>query len=493
MPVFDLTRLLGRVGSAAATQPAAAEPGTVIGRTERDTPVVWPLPSSKAGHVAVLAASGAGKTVLVAHALATEFVAAVTASPETEQPSIVVVDPKNDLTTGVCQALAAADPALLARVTVLDPFSASGFPFNLCHLPLGATPLDIRADQLTSLVAEMSTSGAGVKIGIGARQRELLLHATLASLACEHESRNILWALDALQLPDGLKLLARCTTSQRAKMMLSTAEPSDELKASCASRLRSAFAASEQLERLVTPPTCVSFSELLQPGRIVLVPLGSPPGGLVQLTEFWANLIIRLLVEHLMERPSPWRGHHVRIVVDEAQVVAPALSDVAERVLTVARSRGLSFIALTQGTTLLNAASPTLLRVLATNAPLKIIGRLAAPDAELLSRELAPGKGSDESSGAVRSRFTASVTNLEDREFFALRPGSRERFSAAHVDMCAWHEAAERHSDAIAALEARMALPAPSPRATLAVAQPQKRRTPDQPARERGRKGGRWA
>jgi hypothetical protein len=479
--------------SAPASEPSD---GTVLGVTERSMPVVLPFPTAeRAAHAVVLAASGAGKSILTASALTREFATlAARADAETMCPCYVVLDPKGDLVSAVLQSVAASTPQALNRITFVNPFSPGGVAFNVCRLPLGATPVDIRADQITNLVAEMSTSSASVKIGIGARQRELLLHVILGVLDCDHDARSIMWCLDALQEPGGLKTLARLTRSERARSMLVTADPSDELMASCASRLRSAFAASAQLERLVTAEHCIDFAEVLRPGRILLIDLGSPPGGLVQLTEFWANLIVRLLVEHLLERRSPWSGHHIRVVIDEAQIVAPSLASVAELLLTTGRSRGLSLVTLSQGTTLLNAASPTLLRVLMTNTPLRIIGRLSAPDAELLAKEVTPKPGSDDSASVVRSRLVSAVTNAPDRQFFALRPGSRERFAALPVDVQAWAAAAIAHESAIAALQAQLAVPATSAsRVKLSsVAVASKRQAKEQPARDRSRKGGRW-
>lgn len=452
-----------------APAPPTMEPGVVLGESGRGRDIVWPTPSlERAGHAVVLAASGAGKTVMVGSALVRELVAAETL-PNEQWPAALVVDPKGDLVAIVLAALAAEAPHRLQDVRYLDPFG-QGFAFNLCHLALGDTPLDIRATQLASLVAEVSTaSGAARHLGVGARQVDALVHVLLAALDSEHEAASVLWALDALVLNDGFKRLASVTRSQRAKQFLLHARLADELRASTASRLRASFAASDQLERLVTVPSCVQFDDLLAPGRITLIDLGRPTGGLTSLQSFFANVLVRLAVEHLMERPSPWTGHAVRMVVDEAQVVAPVLSDVAERVLTTGRSRGVSLVTLSQGTTLLADASPTLLRVLMTNSPLKLIGRLSAPDAELLAREQAAPPGIDDPVSRVRQRFSSAVTNLEDRSFFALLPGARHRFETRTEPLAEWELASRAGRDTLDAVRARLAVPAnQSPRVGLA-------------------------
>lgn len=469
--IIDLTGVGTMVGRLRGERKAvkSATPGVLVGQTHTGAPVVWPAPSAeRASHALVLAASGAGKTVMVASALLAEAMEAATRTPEGGQTT-VVVDPKGDLVSVMLQGLTFAAPDKLSDVVYLNPFSAGGFPFNLRLLSRSNTPLDIRAMQLANLVSQVSTAtGAQAHLGTGARQVDVLLHLLLGALDSVRPEGTVLWALDALTESKGLKMLAGLTAWARAKVFLASSFLSDELRASCASRLRTAFAATGQMERIVTAPACVQFADMLAPGRIVLIDLGEPPGGLQALQSFWANMLVRLLVEHLMERPSPWTGHHVRLVVDEAQIVAPVLADVAERVLTTGRSRGVSLVVLSQGTALLNEASDTLLRVLLTNTNVKFIGRLAVADAQLLAKEQSPRAGIDESIAAVRDRFLTSVCNLKDREFYALTPGSREKFTTAIVDMAAWKQAAERHAAEIEAVKTRLALPVNlPPRLTL--------------------------
>lgn len=460
-----LWRQLARRRSA----PDLPSDAVVVGTTGRGAPVLWPRPSAeRASHVTVLAASGAGKTILVANALIAEMLSESTDSNRTPE-SVLVVDPKGDLIAALVHGLAALAPHRLADVVYLDPFSPSAFPFNLCKLALGKTPLDIRAAQLATLVSEVSTAtGAQKHLGAGSRQLDVITHVLLGGMDCHHPQASVLLALDALTVPKGLQALAKLTRSARARQFLSSAILSDELRASCAARIRTAFAASDNLERLVTAPACVQFGDMLAPGRLVLVNLGEPTGGLLALQTFWANMLVRLAIEHLLERPSPWTGLHVRLVVDEAQIVAPVLSDVAERVLTTGRSRGVSLVTMSQGTTLIADASDTLLRVLLTNTPTRIVGRLSAPDAALFAKELTPKPGTDESVKTVREKFTTAVTNLPDREFFVLTPGGRERFRSVDVDLDSWREAAAARAAEIEAVKARLALPSTTgPRLTL--------------------------
>lgn len=443
--------------------------GVPVGILADNSILTWPAPSSvQSSHGTVLAASGAGKTVMVAHAIAEEF-AGQDDVEETGAASYLVVDPKGDLAQHLIGAVADICPERLTNIHYLNPFSQTAFPFNLAKLGRGQTPVDIRAAQLADLVDKASTAtGSRKDLGIGARQVDVLLHVLLGAFDTEHQDASVLWALDALTQPQGALHLSNLTRSRRAREFLRTMKLNDELRASCSSRLRSAFAMTEQLERLVSAPGSIQFTELLAPGQLCLVDLGQPPGGLVQLSTFWANLVVRLAIEHLLERPSPWGGHHCRLVIDEAQIVAPVLSDVAELILTTGRSRGISLITLSQGTILLAQASISLLQVLLTNTRHKFIGRLAAPDAELLAREQSKRSGVDESTQVVRERFATRVCNLQDRDFFYLSPGARQRFRTLDIDLASWRQVEVEQADAIGRMKTCHSLPERhGPRVTL--------------------------
>lgn len=466
--------------------PVALPDEPVIGRGKDEYPITWPMPTlEKTASQLILGSSGCGKTLLCANGLVQEL-----ANEDEDRLAVFIVDPKGDLVEAVLQGLAAVAPHRLGDVFYLDPFSEEGFPFNLNLLTLGRTPIDVRSAQIAELVATVSTAmGAQKHLGVGARQVDVLTHLILGSLTCPDPRANVLWALDALTTMGGFKRLAGLTTSARAKHFLSSSRLAAELKASSSSRLRSALAMSEQLERLVAAPDCIQWEELLAPGKITVLHLGQPTGGMASLREFYGNLICRLAIDFLLSRPSPWRGHHVRMVVDEVQIVAPALSDSAEAILTTGRSRGVSLTAISQGTILIERASETLLRTLFTNSPLKFIGRLSAPDAEMLAREQAPKQGTDENVAAVRSRFSTSVCNLEDRQFFRLLPGDSRRFRTADVDMEAWRKASEEREEEIRKVKTRLALPPDMrPRVTLAEATDLPSSSEGRPRKKRARK-----
>lgn len=450
-----------------------ASSGTLIGHAEGSRPIVYPAPSvEQAQHTLIAAGSGSGKTALEANLCTQEIEQSRTLPPE-HRPCFFVLDLKGDLIQGIVQGISAVAPERLADVRYLNPFQG-GFPFNLVKLPLGETPVDIRCTQLAGLIAVTSTAtGAQAHLGAGSRQIDAITHVNLGCHTTARPDASLIWGVDAFLAPDGLKQLAALTTNRRAKQFLEAAHLSEELRSSCASRMRAALAASETLEKMIASPDCLSLADLFLPGNIVLCDLGKPIGG-PALQRFHANLYVRLAVEHLMERPSPFPGHHVRLIIDECHIVAPVLSDVAEQVLTVGRSKNLSLTLITQQTALLGSASDTLLGVLWANCPTKILGRLSASDANLISREITPTRGTGERLHAVQSRFAASVATLRDREFFWMRPGGiRERFTSLTIDVHAWQEAAERQESQIAAARKRLALPGNQPpRVTLAEASP---------------------
>lgn len=464
MPVFDFTKLaLALKSKKKPAQESTPENAVTIGTNEEGGSVLWPAPSLETASniaVACLGASGKGKSIVISNAIVSEFINEHRLkSDEKMRTAYTVIDPKGDIIKYSISSLVCNAPELLSDVVYLNPFEG-GFPFNLTKLPVGKTPLDIRAWNLAQLVGTVSTGiGTQAHLGQGARQIDVLSNVILAALDTSFPNGSLLWSYDALSLQDGFSKLASVTDSDRAKQFLLSTRLNDELRISCASRMRTAFAMTEQLERLMCADSCLDFSSLCSPGKMILIDLGQPTGGMTTLTNFWANLLVRQIVDALMERESPYFGHHVRIVADEAQIIAATLDDVAERLLTTGRSRGLSLVTMSQGTTLINSASPTLLRVLLTNTPTKLIGRLAAEDSVLLSKEQAPSLGSDESVGQLRAKFSAAVCNLADRQFYYLFPGrGRLRFTSKQVDMEAWKKAETERSDEIETMKKRFAV-----------------------------------
>lgn len=473
----------------------APEDGTLLGTSDRGTRVAWPSPSAaRASHGLVLAGSGAGKTVLLAATALGELLRD-RKKPKRERMAVFAADPKGDLVELLLTGIAAECPEALSDVRYLDPFTETGgYPFNLAKIARKAVPPDVWAVILASLVGIVSTSiGDQKHLGTGQRQQDVLQHVLLAVADSDHPHASPLWALEALSTGKaGVVRLARATRSDRARQFLLSTDLGAELRASCAARLRSAFALTSGLARMTASPRCLDLDDCLSPGAITLANFARAPAGFVPLTAFQSNAFTRMVVDHLYARTSPWKGHHARLWLDEAQILAPVLSDVAERIFTTGRSFGISAVIASQGTALLKAAGgETLLRVLMTNAPMKLVGRLSAPDAELLGREQAPGAGVDTSLTEVRSRFVGAVTNLKDREFLRVLPGETTRFRSKDVDLEAWDAASTALEADLTATKRRLALaPDAEQAASLEAAIPEgaQSNAPRSPARGRRRR-----
>ena len=195
--------------------------GVGIGRASDNTPVTFPpYVHGVANHSLVFGASGAGKSVLMANTLVSRIVEEAQTEPY-KRNSIIVIDPKSDLINHIIAGIAAAAPDRLSDITVLDPFNV-GFASNLCHQrKMAPMHHEIRAGKYADIVGSVSTgTGTQRHLGIGARQRDVLLHLLLATLECGDPRRTVLWAEDALMQKGGLKALASITNDGRAKQWL---------------------------------------------------------------------------------------------------------------------------------------------------------------------------------------------------------------------------------------------------------------------------------
>ena len=191
-----------------------------------------------------------------------------------------------------------------------------------------------------------------------------------------------------------------------------------------------------------------------------------------QLQDIWSNLTLRSVCQFLLQRPSPATDEpHVRLVIDEAHTVIPAITDMALTLWTTGRSRNISLVVCTQNLGTIVKNDPDLLPVILGNSPTKFIGRLDADDARVLARAQTPSPGVDESIGEVQARFLATVTSLPDREFIALTPGERRRFRSMDLDVDGWDKAFKDRACEIEAVKARFALPPDDGLAPVTLAQ----------------------
>jgi|GEM_PF-1942370 len=450
-----LGRLVARLLGWVRPRRAVATGGTdrnILGHDRHGDPVEWPRPDiAVAGSVLCLAASGAGKTEMLAGAISRELAGDSEGNDIAKRIAHTVVCTKGDIVHRVHAAILASCPARAGDVVLLEPFGGRAVPpLNLCKLEGDHDPA-VLAVQLADLLAKTSASVGDARVaGLGARQIDVLAQLFEAALACEHEDRSLLWALDALNDKGGLALLGKLTSSKRSKrFLLSGTAISDELTASCASRIRSAFALTPTIEAMISAPTCVPIvsNGVLGPGKVLLVDIAGAPT--TTLRDVFANLLLRLVFDQALSRPSPWKGWPLRVTVDEAHTVAPTLADVAELVATTGRSKGISATYSLQSAVLLESHSRTLLEVLVGNARASIIGRVSAEDAKRFARTRAPQPGVEESFNAIQAAFAAGAANARNREFFYLTPGTQRRFRSADIPVRDWDEAAQRFASEI--------------------------------------------
>lgn len=449
--------------------PSSAERsvGDIIYALDEHGAPVWrsrPSPAA-AAHALVLGASGCGKSVREASYLARAIIWDYLNLPPHQRMCLTVVDAKGDLVELLLQALCSEAPPhlvpeILGHTSVVDPFSrdpSAMVPLNFVHASWGDQPPGVTALMLSAIIGSASTASSSTqKVQMGGRQTELLTMAILACLTTGLREASLLWALDAIQ-SGNLAALGRRSTSQRASAYLCTVEPSPELLASTAARLRM-LAIYEELETSIgTPGLCISADALTQPGQITLIELGRAP--LPGLAEIFGSTLVRQVGEHLLARPNATVAqlHPSLLVVDEAQVVAGAIEDIGVRMLAVGRSKSIAATVLSQSTLILQNRAPELMAAFSTNAAARSIARMSVPDCEQWVRGVAPQPGGSESLGAIRSRLLSQVATLPNREFFYLDASAniRTRARSLEVDLDAWRAAADQHSADIAAARRR--------------------------------------
>ncbi len=474
--LFDGSKFLRRAGRPSPTAAAQPSPGaSLLGHDDQGRPVLQARPDNRtAQHLLLLAASGSGKSVLLAWQLLQEVIWETNNVPRDQWQCLFVADPKNDTATLLLEGIFVACPERARDIVWLNPFDR-GFDFNLNHLAIPGVSDEVKARLVADVTAIVSTaSGAAASGGAGSRQLDAWLHAILGSLTITDPRAHVLLAAEALATEAGQKRLAALTKSPQAREFLQDATLSEELRSSTTARLRLCFGATDMQARIFSSNRALDLGDLLGAGKIVLLPVGDPPGGLKSLKSLWINLFGRFVIERLLSRPSPWRGHHARIVLDEVQE-ALVLEDAIERIATVGRSKGVSGIYASQGTTLIADASSALLKVLRSNTPTAIIGRSNFADARQFSAEQAPLPGVDEAPHAVQQKIMASILSLPDRHFWLLRPGQRVRFQSADVAVDEWRRNADQQAAVVAAIKARHGLAdAQQSRVTLKDLMPEK-------------------
>ncbi len=424
-----------------------------IGAAVHDDQVPVILPRADvlgSGHALVLGGTGAGKTRVVGAVMKALL---QTIAREPSSLGLWVVDHKSEmaeLTVALIGELVDSLPSaqanrLLDQLVIVNPFSTTALvPFQILQAESGVAPEDV-AFEVTTLVNRLGGAELGVK------QDDLVYHLLL------------LGVLKQLSLPDVAHLLADPATLASA----AAESPSEQVRAFFGGGTRLPAASLDgvraRLNRLLRLPStrlmlgssgAPSFHAMLG-SKIVIVDVGSPPLGCEDLGRFWAGMFTLKVTRGVFQRRPAEARRPVAIFVDEWQEGLAAGGDVAdhyERVLSMARSRGVSLWLVSQTLAGATRVSPSLPKVVATNTQLQLLFRSSSADAHAMSEMLPvtgrrPRPASAPWEAAPKSPFLSpreeldalvtEVTRLPNRVFYLwnrLRPYPAVLARAIDVD-----------------------------------------------------------
>jgi hypothetical protein len=342
---------------------------------------------------------------------------------------------------------------LLSRVVVFNPFDDTKLlPLQLLK-PEPDTEPELQAFELTSLLNAM---GGG---DLGVRQDSLLYHLMLLGISA---GLNLIDIASLLADPGGLAAqAAACPHPEVREYFVRGTRVTSSSADGVLARLHRLLRL-PTLRRMLTASSSVSFHELL--GRyIVFADLGSPPLGCEDLGRFVSQLVTLKLSRAVFQRRHEEARRPVLVVVDEWQEgVSDGAAERYERLLALARSRGVSFLLVSQSLAGAARVSATLPRVIATNTSVQMLFRASPEDARTL-KHLLPVTGRRPrptpapwetgarapflSPSAVLDALVADISGLPSRTFYLwnrnlgahavltradnVSPGSRSREAAA--------------------------------------------------------------
>ena len=334
------------------------------------------------GHGVILGATNSGKTY-ASIAIARGVLEANARNPDAI--GLLVLDHKGDQAELTRAAIAdlvdrlprAEARGLIDRVVVLNPFSEDALvPMQVLQAEPGVAP-EIQAYDATTVINRV-----GGELGV---QQEQYVY-----FAC------LLGVTRGLSLPE----IQRLTYDPAALASCAAGSPSEDVRAFFANERRlsatSLQGVQARLSRLLRLPSArlalgargnVSFHELLA-SRIVLIDVGSPPAGCEDIARFWAGLYTLRLVRGIFARSVAEARRPVACFIDEWQEGLLAGGDIAEhyeRVLQMARSRGVSFWLASQSFAGAARVSSTLPRVVQTNTRVQMWFASSAEDARMMT------------------------------------------------------------------------------------------------------------
>jgi hypothetical protein len=340
--------------------------------------------------------------------------------------------------------------ALLDRLVVVNPFSRTALvPMQVLQPEPDVDP-ELQAYELASVINRLG--GAPV----GPKQDDLLYHALwVAILKNKIERSNVTLAELTAALCD-LEELGRWAFEL----------PSPELREFFAAGPRLAHASLDgvraRLHRLLRLPSTrlmlsaresLPFHDLLG-SKLLMVNVGSPPLGCEDIGRFWASFLLLKLSRAIFQREHCEAERPILVMADEWQEALLAGADVAERferLLSMARSRGVALWLISQSFAVASRISPSLPKVVATNTSMQVLFRAAPEDARAMQHLLpvtgrrlrdsvAPWEERPRSpfltEAEERERLIHDVAQLPERHFYfwnRLRPWPAQLVRALDV------------------------------------------------------------
>lgn len=403
----------------------AGEPHVVLGQLDDGTPYVLPLSEFDGLFGWVSGATGSGKTRLVLawiDQILTEMARGAAVS-------LIVVDLKGELTELVLSLLAERITQgrevgrLLANLLTVR-FFAEG-----AHLPewnLLAPMPGMSIATHARAIAEALEHALGMSLG----SRQENVFGMVLAYAIER-GLTIAELRAALEDPETLAAAgARSKNPEvRAYFEHRFVRESPATRDGLTSRL-DLLLSLDSIRAMVSARGTIDWRTRFAPGCLSILDLGGAPFGGDSPRRAIASLALQFVLAGIFD-PMRVRNGFTLLVCDEIQeAVTPATLRNLDRIVTTARSFGVSMVSIHQSLTQL---PPAFLQLLSTNVRLRAIGRSGADDA-WLSREWLPITGTVvRSQGARPGERTEFFSRTEEERLRVEELGRapRQRFLLA--------------------------------------------------------------